>query len=155
MYFGTFAPHDFGVPGIPQMPRDVCLPGDVGGYQGIWKRLGKGLAGENIESETVPDTFPPNQRSTRRIVGAGAVLDLFPPPAVEAAPDLFPPPVSELVPDLYPPRELEAVPDPVPPPPPISRTVPNPNGTRLRRNPLLQSDLRLRLGGRSKSDADM
>jgi hypothetical protein len=29
------------------------------------------------------------------------------------------------------------------------------NGTRLRRNPLLPSDLRLRLGGRSKSYADM
>ena len=29
------------VPGIPQLPPDVDLPGEVGGYQEIWQRIGK------------------------------------------------------------------------------------------------------------------
>jgi hypothetical protein len=37
------------VPGIPELPPDVYLPGEVGGYQEIWHRTGKAMAGSNIE----------------------------------------------------------------------------------------------------------
>ena len=42
------------VPGIPQLPPDVHLPGEVGGYQEIGQRIGKGLPREIYESLLMP-----------------------------------------------------------------------------------------------------